>query len=235
MTWSAPSRLSSAGVVGAVTDWDLRFGIELDGRRSRFYRVRSAAQLPQLYVEREGLDKFVHLSLHTSGQWHLKVKHGGTRSVKGWPQPPEYVLGYTRAVLIVQPAAVAVVDQSEAPPDVVLIPMEASEDLPMHFDVILERPGANMASWPGKNATNTILVGRVPLANGAGTCCVVARQTEMESGQEVKLPRPEPDEIERMRAQIARGDTYLTLFAMQADGAMALIDGRAELATTEKP
>jgi hypothetical protein len=41
-------RLSSAGVAGTITDWHLRFGIELGGRRSRFYRVRSAARLPQL-------------------------------------------------------------------------------------------------------------------------------------------------------------------------------------------
>ena len=219
-------------MVGAITDWHLRFGIELHGLRSRFYRVRSAARQPQLYVEREGLDKFVHLSLHKSGQWHLKVKHRG--AVIEWSRPKEMVLGYTRAVLIVQPAAVAMEDQSETPPDVALFPMTGGEDRPVHFDVILERPGANMAGWPGKNAMNTVLVGRVPMADGAGTCCVVARQAEMKSGS-VTLPRPEPDEVERMRAQIARGDTYMTLFAMQADGAMALIDGRAELATTETP
>jgi hypothetical protein len=163
---------------------------------------------------------------------HLKVKHRG--AVIEWSRPKEMVPGYTHAVLIVQPAAVAVVDQSKMPPDIALVPMKGGEDRPVHFDVILERPGANMASWPGKNATSIVLVGRVPLANGAGTCCVVARQAEMESGS-VTLPRPEPDEVERMRAQIARGDTYMTLFAMQADGAMALIDGRAELATTETP
>jgi len=135
--------------------------------------------------------------------------------------------GFTRALVIVQPEAVAVVDESERPGDVVLIPMNAGED-PVHFDVFLERPGANLASWPGKNAMGTVLVGRGPLAGGAGTCCVVARQADV-SGQ-ATLPRPDPDEVERMKADIARGDRYMTLFAMQPDGAMALIDGRAELA-----
>jgi hypothetical protein len=139
---------------------------------------------------------------------------------------------FTRAVLIVQPAAVATVDQSETPADAVLIPMNAGEDLPVHFDVYLERPGANLASWPGKNAMNTVLVGRGPLADGAGTCCVVARHGDVESGP-VTLPAPEPNEVERMRADIARGDRYMTLFAPQADGAMGLIDGRVELNVTE--
>jgi hypothetical protein len=31
-------------------------------------------------------------------------------------------------------------------------------------------------------------------------------------------------------AEIARGDRYMTLFAIPADGAMALIEGRPELA-----
>jgi hypothetical protein len=216
-------------VAGPVRDWNFRFGIELDGGRSRFYRVRSAARLPQLYVERGGLDKYVHMSLHKSGQWHLKVKHRHRHQMvaTGGDSPR-----FTRAVLIVQPAAVATVDQSETPADAVLIPMNAGEDLPVHFDVYLERPGANLASWPGKNAMNTVLVGRGPLADGAGTCCVVALHGDVESGP-VTLPAPEPNEVERMRADIARGDRYMTLFAPQADGAMGLIDGRVELNVTE--
>jgi len=213
-------------VSDARRDWDLRFGIELGGRRSRLYRVRSAAQQPQLYVEREGLDKVVHVSLHTSGRWHVQVKRRG--AVINWSRPAEVTPGFTRALVIIQPEAVAVVDEPERPGDVVLMPMTAGED-PVHFDVYLERPGANLASWPGKNAMGTVLVGRGPLAGGAGTCCVVARRADVESGP-VTLPRPDPDEVERMKADIARGDRYMTLFAMQPDGAMALIDGRAELA-----
>jgi hypothetical protein len=53
---------------------DLRFGIEIDGRRSRCWRVRAGAELPELFAEREGLERAWHLSLHSSGQWHMKVK-----------------------------------------------------------------------------------------------------------------------------------------------------------------
>ena len=47
----------------------------------------------------------------------------------------------------------------------------------------LERPGANLDGWPGKNADGTTFVGRIELAGGAGTCCVVALQAPLQPGQ----------------------------------------------------
>lgn len=84
----------------------LRFGIEVDGRRSYTWRVRSGAQHPELFVERENLADITHLSLHASGKWHIKAHN---RTVYKWVRPAEFTPGYTRALAIVQPVVVATI------------------------------------------------------------------------------------------------------------------------------
>jgi hypothetical protein len=56
-----------------------------------------------------------------------------------------------------------------------LLPV-APDAEPTTFSVFMERPGAVMKSWPGKNAMGTVFVGRISLAGDAGPCCIVARQ-----------------------------------------------------------
>ena len=51
------------------------------------------------------MENAVHLSLHESGQWHMKV-HG--QKAMQWLRPSEITPGFTRAVSIVQPNGVAV-------------------------------------------------------------------------------------------------------------------------------
>ena len=82
----------------------LQFGIQVGGQRSYTLRIRSGAKNPELFVERENLPPTVHLSLHASGQWHMKVRR---RRVHQWPKPAEITPGYTRALAIVQPVTVA--------------------------------------------------------------------------------------------------------------------------------
>src|SRR4051812_7301964 len=83
---------------------DLRFGIEYAGRRSACYRVRSGAHEPELFIERETTEDITHVSLHKSQKWHIKVNR---KVVHRWARPPEFHLGYTRALLIIQTPAVA--------------------------------------------------------------------------------------------------------------------------------
>ncbi len=89
----------------------------------------------------------------------------------------EVVPGYTRAVAIVQPVAVAHRDDPTSE-DVVLVPCRGGAD-PTVFSLFIERPGGNLDGWPGKNAERTTFVGRVALAGGAGICCVVALQAPL--------------------------------------------------------
>jgi hypothetical protein len=89
-------------------------------------------------------------------------------------KPDEVVPGHTRAVGIVQPLAVAHREDS-APEGVTLISVSLDAH-PTTFSIFIERPGANLDGWPGKNADGTTFVGRIPLAAGAGICRIVASQ-----------------------------------------------------------
>ena len=116
-----------------------------------------------------------------------------------------------------------------------LVPAPAGAN-PTTFSLFIERPGANLDnSWPGKNADGTTLVGRIPLA-GAGTCCVVALQQPLQPGR-ADFARPSDDELRWMRDVAARGPLITTIIGELSDGAIALIDLRADesvLATLDR-
>jgi hypothetical protein len=98
---------------------------------------------------------------------------------------------------------------------------------PTTFSLFIECPGANLDnSWPGKNADGTTLVGRIPLAAGAGTCCVVALQQALQPAR-ADFARP-TDELRWMRDVAARGPLITTIIGELSDGAIALIDLRAD-------
>lgn len=201
----------------------LCFGIVANGRRSSYWRLRAGVNQPELFLEREGYGKRFHFSLHASGQWHMKE---GRRERITWPRPGEVFPGYARAVGIVQPAVVA--DREDpAPADVVLVSVVEDAE-PTTFSLFIERPGANLDdSWPGKNANDARFVGRIPLAIGAGTCCVVAVQEPLQPGQ-AKFARPTDAELRQIRDLAARGVLGMTLVGELSDGAIALIDMRAD-------
>jgi hypothetical protein len=200
----------------------LRFGIISDGKRSSYWRVRAGMAKSELFMEREGYGKKWHFSLHASGQWHMK--ESGKERVT-WAKPAEVVPGYTRAVGIVQPVVVAH-REDPAPDGVEFVPV-APDAEPTVFSVFIERPGANMNGWPGKNANRSILVGRIPLAADAGTCCIVAVQAPLAPGR-VELPRPSDDELRHMREWAVNGVLVTTIIGEMSDGAIALIDLRAD-------
>jgi hypothetical protein len=201
----------------------LRFGIEVDGRRSYTWRVRSGAQHPELFVERENLAAVTHLSLDASGKWHIKAHN---RKVYKWVRPAEFTPGYTHALAIVQPVVVATITLP-APTDAqVLKLLKLPDDTePMHFDLWIERPGANLQSWPGQRAMGTALVGRIPLADGAGFCCVVSRQGPIAPGS-ITLPKPSEEEIARMLDAAAENRLDGTMVGGLHDGTVVLMDGR---------
>jgi hypothetical protein len=200
----------------------VQFGIEVGDKRSYTWRVRSGAKHPELFVERENLPPAVHLSLHASGQWHLKVRR---LRVHQWPKPAEITPGYTRALAIVQPAAVAVF-ALPAPAGAHLLQLQADAE-PAEFDVWIERPGANLQSWPGKNADGTDLVGPIPLAGGVGTCCVVSRQTAIAPGS-ATLEQPTEEQLTRMQDRAAEGRLYWTIIGDLDDETVMLLDLRGD-------
>ncbi|GLI03805.1 hypothetical protein [Phytohabitans aurantiacus] len=200
---------------------DLRFGIFVDGRRSYTWRVRAGANQPELFVERENFPRVTHVSLHASGQWYVRATR--KRDLHRWPRPNEIVPGYTRALAIVQPVVVAMLDL-ETPSGARLLRV-GPESEPTTFSLFIERPGANMAGWPGKNAMGTAYVGRIPLAHGAGTCCVVAHQAPV-SPFSATFPQPSEDELAQMRKTAAEGKLYGTIGGDMSDGPVCLVDGK---------
>jgi hypothetical protein len=210
----------------------VRFGITSDGKRSACWRLRSGMAKPELFLEREGQGRHWHFSLHERGQWHMK-ENG--KPLFRWRRPPEVVPGYTRAVGIVQPIAVAHHNEP-APDDVVLIPV-SPETQAVAFSVYFERPGANLNGWPGKNADGTLFVGRMPMAQDTGTCCIIAKHEPLQPSIPLTGPRPSNAELERMRQIAATGTLATTIIGEQADGAIGFIDLRMEervLATLER-
>jgi hypothetical protein len=95
------------------------------------------------------------------------------------------------------------------------------------FNVWIERPGANLQSWPGRNADGTVLVGRIPLAGGAGTCCVVSRQTASTPGS-ATLERPTDQQLTWMQDTAAKGRLYCTIIGDLDDKTLVLLDLRAD-------
>lgn len=200
----------------------IKFGITTDGKRSSYWRLRAGMKRPELFLEREAYGKNWHFSMHASDRWHMKENR---KERVPWTKPNEVVSGYTRAVGIVQPVAVAH-REDQAPGDVVLVPV-APDAQPTTFSVFIERPGANLNGWPGKNADGTTFVGRVPLAAGTGTCCIVALQQPLQPGR-LNLPRPTDDELRQMREWAVNGVLGTTIVGEFSDGAIALIDLRAD-------
>jgi hypothetical protein len=94
-----------------------------------------------------------------------------------------------------------------------------------NFNIFIERPNVNAQSWPGKNAMGSVLVGRIPLASRVGSCCVVAHQEPLTPGS-AAFRRPSEEELVELRNAAADGSLYGKLVASQADGTVALIDGR---------
>jgi hypothetical protein len=201
----------------------IRFGITSAGKRSSFWRLRAGVAKPELFLEREDYGKKFHFSLHASGQWHMV--QGGKERIS-WAKPDEIVPGYIRGFAIVQPVGVAVREDA-APDDVELVQVSPDAEAKT-FSVFFERSGANLDnSWPGKNADGTTLVGRIPLAAGAGTCCVVALDGPVPPGR-AEFPRPSEDELRWMRDVAAPGPLITTVIGDLSDGAIALIDLRAD-------
>ena len=197
---------------------DLRFGITGATLRARCWRVRSGARRPEVFLEREGLERLVHFSLHESGSWHLKVRG---QALPYWKRPAEVHPGLTRAAVIVQPEAVATVTYP-VHVDAHLARMAPHGDA-AQFNVFLERAGANLTSWPGRSSRGTEFIGRIPLAAGAGTCCVVLHRASI-GDRTLTLPRPPDDQLAELRRAMSDRDLGVTLFGAEPDGTMTIID-----------
>lgn len=201
---------------------ELLFGVAvIDGdyqARSRHWRVRSAAKQPEVFVEQEGLARVAHLSLHASGAWHLVV---GKRWVHEWSRPEALVPGYVRALAIVQPPSVTVLQTLSDDPAAQFWATGRDAD-PAVFNVFLEEPGVDVTSWPYRRSQGAELGGRLPLAGGAGTCRVVAYRVPI-----APFDADLADDSERFDEFAGSGRGMSTIVGRLEDGTVALFDGVA--------
>jgi hypothetical protein len=65
------------------------------------------------------------------------------------------------------------------------------------------------------------------MAAGAGTCCIVALRKPLRPGR-AKFHRPSDDELQQMREWAVHGVLVTTIIGDLSDGAIALIDLRAD-------
>jgi hypothetical protein len=177
---------------------------------------------PELSIEREDHGALWHLSLHESGQWHLKLR--GEKRVH-WIRLAEIAPGFTRAVGIVLP--VTVIHKDIGVPTGLRLVAVGVDSEPTAFNLFIERPGARQDSWPGKNAMGTVLIGRMPLAGDAGTCCIVANHERIEPSS-LSFSRPSDETLASMRESAARGSLYMTAIGRMSDGGISLVELRAE-------
>jgi hypothetical protein len=177
---------------------------------------------PELFMEREGYGKKWHFSLHASGQWHMK--ESGKERVT-WTKPAEVVPGYTRAVGIVQPVVVAH-REDPAPNGVEFVPV-APDAEPTVFSVFIERLGANMNGWPGRTPTARSLSDGFPSPPMPGRAASLPCRRRLRPAG-VELPRPSDDELRHMREWAVNGVLAMTIVGEMSDGAIALIDLRAD-------
>lgn len=203
-----------------VSSIDVHFGIRVGPLRSRTWRVRSGARRPELFVEREGLERAAHVSLHESGQWHMKV---GDAKVWQWDRPKPLRPGFTRALVIVQPPALAWRDDPP-PAGARLFNIAAADERAAQFSVFIEDAGAPLVTWPGARAMGTEFVARLPMTDGSTACVVLHR--EVLPAEKRQIPYLDDAERERLLDVFRQPNPMMTLFGRTDDGAFQLIDLR---------
>ncbi len=219
-TQSAEDVTAKVWTVGRWLRWWLGTRVS---KRSSYWRLRAGVAKPELFLEREDYGKKFHVSLHASGQWHMVE---GRKERISWTKPDEFVPGYTRGF------GIGAARRCGRPKGCSSGRRRAGcggagrrgDDVQRLLRADRRQPGQQLA---GEDADGTTLVGRIPLAAGAGTCCVVALDGPVPPGR-AEFPRPSEDELRWMRDVAARGPLITTVIGGLSDGATALIDLRAD-------
>ena len=212
---------------------ELRFGVGHEGGSGgRYWNLRSAATRPELYLRHVRLGAFFGFSLHEHPDyWQAKVvrRLGADPEYVKFPRPEEFHPGYTKAIVVLMHAGLAERGTPATKTSVVWHEAARPEHI-VHFTLFIERPGANLDTWPGKRASGTAFIGRLTMADGS-TAVVVAHET---LAQEVtyKVPSTEAQRDE-MRASVRGiidrgGDPWVMTWGTQDDGTVVVIEGPVE-------
>jgi hypothetical protein len=220
---------------------EIRFGVRsADGRfRSGTFRLwtNTNPDKDDVYIVSREVGRDVKVSLHETGQWHLKIEPTGgnvgriPHVTERWSRPAPFSGGITKAFGIVVPtAAVRTPISNSAAVSWVTAPPVATQ-----FTVLLTAHGMRVSSWPGARGMGTALVGKIPLRRSGEMVWVVSHALdevpipkEFRDGQARTFPLPNAEAAERLRAAAMGGSLKMLVFGHDDDGMWWFMDAPTE-------
>jgi hypothetical protein len=211
----------------------LRFGIGNGPRPgSRYWSLKTSARAPEFYLRGSKSGAFFGVSIHDDpNHWHWKVRRPNEPAqYHDFAPPPETAPGLVRAHTIVSHAVVASLGDQVPPAKAVKWFHPSSRNVRVEFDVFLEAPGIDPASWPGRTSMGTTFMGRVALSDGS-TAVVVAREVP-HTEQELTMRVADVDAAKKaLHDALQTGQKWLLLMGFNPDGSAWLIDGPVDRAS----
>lgn len=192
-----------------------------DGKRSGYWQVEINASTRDIYLQRERPGRVAHVSLHASGQWHLKTLRPRSGNFE-WTEPAPVAPGVTRVVEVIVSPRLARHDLSvPASADALALP---EVGLFPHVNVVLVSRGADIATWLA-NGPPVATLATLPLVDGS-TCHVLRHDSEVDDLPPIPaMPAPPPNEREAM---LAMPNPSMWLVLDRADGTVVFLDAPVE-------
>jgi len=172
----------------------LRFGIhDGAGRRATTWKLwtETSAARSEVYLACRSLGGILKTSFHESGKWHIAYSQRAfedhvkdaipkfeDRYIEKWLRPSDIARGITLAFRIVTPWSAVTTPVTEGKFKGVIWLPNAPELKATEIDILISKPGAKIAGWPGDLSMSTFLIGSFPLRNGE-TVWAVYRVVDM--------------------------------------------------------
>jgi hypothetical protein len=209
------------------------FAVRSDGHRSATFRLW--VQGSDVYILSREVGRSVKVSLHGTGEWHIKVRQlesGLDSVVDSWPRPPARPSGLTPAFGILVPRSAVIVPIAATKGKQIRWFDIGSSAAAVAFNIVLT-PNVNLIVEPPR-----VLVGSIPLAKPERAHVVGETLEEL---PEIRLPDPasfrplRPGDTPEAAMQRAReaaslpGPLKVLVYGARDDGLRVFLDSAAEI------
>jgi hypothetical protein len=179
-----------------MPDCTLRFVVGTREKHSLSWKIRIHSKVDgaEIYLMPREISNDYHVSLHKSGNWHVRVGEGEARArgfepddLRGplWKRPKELALGVTLAFrIVVTSASISRTHPVSKAGSTTFIP-PPSEGRSIELSVVLTSGPPTEDHWPGKNSMGTGLVGWCAI--DSEFISVVWREVDTPQGQQIPL------------------------------------------------
>lgn len=203
----------------------LRIAVRKGDLRSRYWKVRSSASRPEVFVSPEGLGRWLHISAHeNTDYWQFTVTDAGTRHRQTWSST-EREPGIVRILMLEVRPAIVRHPAEPAPKDVLWIGSDMDGGTVL-VELFLVGAGRDDSSTHlGAAGTGSIIGAGLRLTDGS-TAIVVASDV-LAGTTTMTVPRRvlTPDQIREMRETVASGNLGMMAFGSLVDGSLLVMDG----------